>query len=103
MLMTVCSRSDINKCKSDLSVTLGISFLNQMLVLRILFLISNLTLRSDFLMFKSDVLKPDINVILNTDISSDTIISDLMLIYDLLLLTSDLLQTDANMILHTNI
>ena len=53
-------------------------------------------------MFMSDVLKPDINVI-NTDISSDTMISDLMLIYDLLLLISDLQQTDVNMILYTNI
>ena len=54
-------------------------------------------------MFMSDVLKPDINMALNADISSDTMISDLMLIYDLLLLISDLLQTDVNMILYTNI
>ena len=47
-------------------------------------------------------LHTEIIVILNTDISSDTMISHLTLRSDLLMLIFDLLQADINMILNTN-
>ena len=55
-------------------------------------------------MFICDLLHTDMNMILNTYISSDTNFdTDLTLRSDLLMLIIDLLQKDINMILHTNI
>ena len=88
----------------------------------LLTLISDLTLRSHLVFLISDItstrfltvkndLTPvnisdlrctDIKMILNTDISLDTMISDLTQRSDLLMFIYDL-QTDINMILNTNV
>ena len=84
-----------------MSVLIQRSLRNQISVLRIK-LISDLTLRSDLLMWISDLLQTDINMILNTNIFFNKLISDLTLTFYLLMLIYDLLHTDINTILNTD-